>query len=88
MDAQVIDRAGLDALIALLRADGYAVIGPQASNGAIVYEPLESGAALPAGGMMPAPYQDPTNSDCFDYNVIRQSPPWEVPMHCGGHMPG
>jgi hypothetical protein len=35
-----------------------------------------------------APYQDPTNSDCFDYNVIRESPPWEVPMHCGGTMPG
>jgi hypothetical protein len=35
-----------------------------------------------------APYQDPTNSDCFDYNVIRDSPPWEVPMHCGGTKPG
>ncbi len=35
-----------------------------------------------------APYQDPTNSDCFDYNVIRESPPWEVPMHCGGYQPG
>jgi hypothetical protein len=35
-----------------------------------------------------APYQDPTNSDCFDYNVIRESPPWEVPMHCGGLQPG
>jgi hypothetical protein len=34
-----------------------------------------------------APYQDPTNSDCFDYNVIRESPPWEVPMHCGGTKP-
>jgi len=34
-----------------------------------------------------APYQDPTNSDCFDYNVIRESPPWEVPIHCGGIMP-
>jgi hypothetical protein len=47
----------------------------------------------PAGGVAPAmpglaPYQDPTNSDCFDYNVIRESPPWEVPMHCGGRMPG
>lgn len=47
----------------------------------------------PAGGVMPAmpsiaPYQDPTNSDCFDYNVIRESPPWEVPMHCGGTQPG
>lgn len=44
----------------------------------------------PAGMVMPvmAPYQDPTNSDCFDYNVIRESPPWEVPMHCGGLQPG
>lgn len=47
----------------------------------------------PAGGVAPvmpglAPYQDPTNSDCFDYNVIRESPPWEVPMHCGGIRPG
>jgi hypothetical protein len=46
----------------------------------------------PQGGAMPAmpglaPYQDPTNSDCFDYNVIRESPPWEVPMHCGGIKP-
>jgi hypothetical protein len=46
----------------------------------------------PAGGATPAmpslaPYQDPTNSDCFDYNVIRESPPWEVPMHCGGIKP-
>ena len=47
---------------------------------------------LPSGSvrMMPgmAPYQDPTNSDCFDYNVIRESPPWEMPMHCGGLQPG
>lgn len=43
----------------------------------------------PVSGVMPiAPYQDPTNSDCFDYNVIRESPPWEVPMHCGGYQPG
>jgi len=46
----------------------------------------------PPGGtapMMPglAPYQDPTHSDCFDYNIIRESPPWEVPMHCGGIQP-
>jgi hypothetical protein len=46
----------------------------------------------PPSGPMPAmpglaPYQDPTNSDCFDYNVIRESPPWEVPMHCGGWNP-
>jgi hypothetical protein len=43
----------------------------------------------PVSGAMPiAPYQDPTNSDCFDYNIIRESPPWEVPMHCGGYRPG
>lgn len=45
---------------------------------------------IPSGMTMPvmAPYQDPTNADCFDYNVIRESPPWEVPMHCGGLQPG
>jgi hypothetical protein len=45
---------------------------------------------MSSGGAMPvmAPYQDPTNSDCFDYNIIRESPPWEVPMHCGGLQPG
>ena len=43
------------------------------------------GAAVAMPGL--APYQDPTNSDCFDYNVIRESPPWEVPMHCGGIKP-
>ncbi len=46
--------------------------------------PRASGVAMPAM----APYQDPTNSDCFDYNVIRESPPWEMPMHCGGWQPG
>jgi sulfhydrogenase subunit beta (sulfur reductase) len=45
----VIERAGLDTLIEVLRAAGYRVIGPQAVDGAIVYEPLESGDALPAG---------------------------------------
>ncbi|HEY0798897.1 MAG TPA: hypothetical protein VGD50_07080 [Candidatus Baltobacteraceae bacterium] len=47
--------------------------------------PAAGGGAAALPGY--APYQDPTNSDCFDYNVIRESPPWEVPMHCGGHMP-
>jgi hypothetical protein len=54
------------------------------------YTPLPphpaAGARAAISGM--APYEDPTNSDCFDYNVIRESPPWEVPMHCGGTMPG
>jgi hypothetical protein len=49
---------------------------------------MAGGGGTVAAPAFAAPYQDPTNSDCFDYNVIRQSPPWEVPMHCGGHMPG
>jgi hypothetical protein len=47
----------------------------------------QGGGAMPAAMPGLAPYQDPTNSDCFDYNVIRESPPWEVPMHCGGIKP-
>jgi hypothetical protein len=54
------------------------------------YTPLPprpaAGFGAAVSGM--APYEDPTNSDCFDYNVIRESPPWEVPMHCGGIKPG
>ena len=49
--------------------------------------PIPAGGPA-VGGYSVAPYQDPTNSDCFDYNVIRESPPWEVPMHCGGYQPG
>ena len=47
--AQVIDVAGLDGLIAALRQRGYTVVGPTVRDGAIVYEELESAAALPAG---------------------------------------
>ena len=46
---ELIDRTGLDALIAALIADGYQVIGPQVGDGAIVYGPLENGDRLPAG---------------------------------------
>jgi hypothetical protein len=52
------------------------------------YTPLPPVAVGAPTTYVGAPYQDPTNSDCFDYNVIRESPPWEVPMHCGGRMPG
>jgi hypothetical protein len=35
-----------------------------------------------------APYQNSAKSaECFDYNIIRESPPWEVPMSCGGTNP-
>jgi hypothetical protein len=52
------------------------------------YTPLPPAPVGGASSYISAPYQDPTNSDCFDYNVIRESPPWEVPMHCGGTQPG
>jgi len=52
------------------------------------YTPLPPAPVGGAPAYVGAPYQDPTNSDCFDYNVIRESPPWEVPMHCGGTQPG
>ena len=45
----VLDRAGLDALIAVLRADGFRVIGPTVRDGAIVLAELDSGQRLPAG---------------------------------------
>jgi hypothetical protein len=48
------------------------------------YTPMPPASAM----KFSAPYEDPTNSDCFDYNVIRESPPWEMPMHCGGWQPG
>jgi len=52
------------------------------------YTPLPPRPSGGSGISGMAPYEDPTNSDCFDYNVIRESPPWEVPMHCGGYQPG
>ena len=45
----VMDRAGLNALVDALRADGYRVIGPVLRDSAIVLAELESGAQLPGG---------------------------------------
>jgi ferredoxin len=47
--AQVIDRAGLDRLIAALDRAGYTVVGPVARDGAIVYEPVARADQLPDG---------------------------------------
>jgi ferredoxin len=49
--ALVIDVAGLDGLVSVLRGRGYSVIGPVARDGAIVYDELESASDLPAGWM-------------------------------------
>jgi ferredoxin len=46
---RVIDVAGLNGLIAALRARGHTVVGPTVRDGAIVYEELESASELPAG---------------------------------------
>jgi ferredoxin len=52
----MIDRAGLDRLVEVLRAHGYRVIGPQVRDGAVVLDELDSGARLPAGwGVETAP---------------------------------
>jgi sulfhydrogenase subunit beta (sulfur reductase) len=45
----VIDLDGLEALIAALRKKGFRVVGPTRSEGAIVYEEIESASELPAG---------------------------------------
>ena len=48
-DRAVIDRDGVDVLIANLRGRGYRTIGPIASNGAIVHSEINSVEDLPAG---------------------------------------
>jgi len=48
-DGVVIDPDGVDSLIASLRAQGYRVMGPVVSNGAIVHREIQSVADLPNG---------------------------------------
>jgi ferredoxin len=45
----VLGRAGLDALVEALIADGYRVVGPTVRDDAIVLAELDSGAELPSG---------------------------------------
>ncbi len=45
----LIDRAGLDALIAALADRGYRVLGPTNRNRAIVYDEIAGVADLPEG---------------------------------------
>ena len=49
--------------------------------------PPSAGAAMPAAGMYGAAAAL-QSANCFDYNVIRESPPWEMPSSCGGWQPG
>ncbi|WP_062992238.1 4Fe-4S dicluster domain-containing protein [Nocardia anaemiae] len=56
VDTEVIDRAGLDRLVDVLRDNGYRVIGPQLRDSAIVLDELDSGTQLPSGwGVETAP---------------------------------
>ncbi|WP_054812661.1 4Fe-4S dicluster domain-containing protein [Nocardia arizonensis] len=55
-DTVMIDRAGLDHMIEVLRARGFRVIGPRLRDDAIVLDDLESGTELPGGwGVETAP---------------------------------
>jgi LDH2 family malate/lactate/ureidoglycolate dehydrogenase len=45
----MLDLAGLDALIAMLHADGYRVVGPVIRDGAITLGPSGAAADLPIG---------------------------------------
>lgn len=46
---RVIERDGLDALVAALKAEGYRTIGPQIADQAIVYDDIEGTGDLPEG---------------------------------------
>ncbi len=50
--------------------------------------PVAHGAAPPAErpGMLTVP-ADPTNSDCYDLVLIRETPTYQLPRHCGGTAP-
>jgi sulfhydrogenase subunit beta (sulfur reductase) len=48
-DRAVLSREGLEALLGVLREDGYGLIGPTVRDGAIVYDAIETLADLPEG---------------------------------------
>jgi hypothetical protein len=52
--------------------------------------PISRGAMAPVSGARPgvvAIPKDPTNSDCYDLVLIRETPTNELPRHCGGTAP-
>lgn len=49
VDAQVVQRQGLDLLIAQLTDNGFAVIGPTVRDGAVIYDEISKTADLPVG---------------------------------------
>jgi ferredoxin len=74
----VIDRSGLDALITLLREDGYTTIGPTVGESSIVYDEITGTSDLPMGWtdrQAPGSYRLERRSDerLFGYVVGPQS---------------
>ena len=83
-DSAVLSRAGLDELIAVLRAEGYHVIGPTVRDSAIVLAELESGDGLPTGWGVetgPGVYRLRRRSDeaVFAHSAGQQS--WKQFLH-------
>jgi ferredoxin len=80
----VLDRSGLDTLVAVLRETGYRVVGPTLQDNAIVLAELHSAADLPAGwGVETAPgrYRVHPRSDAavFGHSAGPQS--WKQFLH-------
>ncbi|MCA9688343.1 MAG: 4Fe-4S ferredoxin, partial [Myxococcales bacterium] len=71
---EVLATADLEQLIALVRADGYRLIGPTVQDGAIVYDELTAARDLPIGWtdeQAPGRYRLRRRDDqaAFGYNV-------------------
>lgn len=82
--AAMIDRAGLDGLIEVLRTDGFRVIGPTVRDDAIVLAEIESGAQLPAGwGVDSAPgrYRLRRRADAAVFGHSAGAQSWKQFLH-------
>lgn len=80
----LLDRSGLDALVRVLTARGYRVVGPTVRDGAIVLAELESGAQLPDGwgvDVAPGSYRLHRRTDgaVFSHSAGPQS--WKQFLH-------
>jgi ferredoxin len=80
----VLDRAGLNALVATLAAHGYCVVGPTVRDDAIVLAELSSGADLPDGwgvDVAPGSYRlrKRTDGAVFAHSAGQQS--WKQFLH-------
>lgn len=96
-----LPRTALARLLACLEEAGYQCVGPQVRDGALVYEPLDSAAALPHGiGQVQEPgsfrLQNHGHSRCFawangplalkPYVFPSREPLWQVERDRHGHM--